>query len=56
LQRWRARLLDDLGRGMPDDEALRRATGLDTAAIDAALRDEIVAHFPVPAAPLSAGQ
>jgi hypothetical protein len=52
----RARLLDDLGQGMPDDEALRRATGLDTAAIDAALRDEIVGHFPVPAALISAGQ
>jgi tetratricopeptide (TPR) repeat protein len=41
----RGRLLEDLGRGRSDDEALRAAIGLDTDALDAALQREIGSEF-----------
>jgi len=42
----RARLLALLGAGRSDDEALMAVLGLDTAGLEAALRDEITARFP----------
>ncbi|HEX5068529.1 MAG TPA: hypothetical protein VFY49_20580, partial [Myxococcota bacterium] len=41
----RGRLLALLGEGRSDDEALRAALGLDTAAIDAALQRDIASEF-----------
>ena len=40
----RARLLDRLGAGWDEDRALRELVGLDTDAVDAAVRAEILAH------------
>ncbi|HBZ71331.1 MAG TPA: hypothetical protein DEP35_17010 [Deltaproteobacteria bacterium] len=54
----RARLLAELGTGMPDDEVLRTVVGRDTEGIDAAVRSAILAEFPStagPSAPLSGG-
>jgi len=42
----RARLLARLGEGVRDDDALREALGLDTEAIDAALREHVLREFP----------
>jgi hypothetical protein len=47
----RARLLDRLGAGWDEDRALRELVGLDTEAVDAAVRAEILAEFPTPASP-----
>jgi hypothetical protein len=47
----RARLMDRLGSGWDDDRALRELVGLDTEAVDAAVRAEILAEFPTPASP-----
>jgi tetratricopeptide (TPR) repeat protein len=41
----RGRLLEDLGRGRSDDDALRAAIGIDTDALDAALQQEIGSEF-----------
>ncbi len=41
----RARLLERLGQGWPDDAALREALGIDTAGLDAALRQELSGGF-----------
>ena len=46
----RAVMLARLGEGVRDDEALKEALGLDTAAIDAALRAWIRSEFPPAAA------
>jgi hypothetical protein len=48
----RARLLDRLGAGWDEDRALRELVGLDTDAVDAAVRAEILAEFPTPASPV----
>ena len=40
-----ARLLALLGQGRSDDEALRAALGLDTAAIEAELQRDITSEF-----------
>jgi hypothetical protein len=48
----RARLLDRLGAGWDEDRALRELVGLDTEAVDAAVRAEILAEFPTPANPV----
>jgi hypothetical protein len=48
----RARLLDRLGAGWDEDRALRELVGLDTDAVDAAVRAEILAEFPTPASPI----
>jgi hypothetical protein len=45
----RARLLDRLGQGWSPDRAFGAALGVDTAAVDAAVRQEVVAEFPQPA-------
>jgi hypothetical protein len=42
----RARLLARLGAGASDDEALREVLGLDTDAIDAAVRERVLREFP----------
>jgi hypothetical protein len=42
----RARLLSRLGEGVRDDDALRESVGLDTDAIDAALRERVLREFP----------
>ncbi len=42
----RARLLELLGRGHTDDEALLAVLGHDTVSLEAALQDEITARFP----------
>ncbi len=47
----RARLLDRLGAGWDEDRALRELVGLETEAVDAAVRAEILAEFPRPASP-----
>ncbi len=47
----RARLLDRLGAGWDDDRALQELVGLDTDAVEAAVRAEILAEFPAPASP-----
>lgn len=39
-------LLERLGQGVSDDEALSEAVGLDTDGVDAALRAEILSEFP----------
>jgi hypothetical protein len=49
----RARLLALLGQGRSTDDSLRVALGVDTAALEAALREEILAEFPA-VAPASA--
>ena len=49
----RARLLQALGEGQPDDDALRAALGRDTDAIDAAVRAEIRGQFAEPPEPAS---
>lgn len=46
----RSQLLTGLGRGESIDVALRKAVGLDTDGVDAALRAEILSEFPKPAA------
>ena len=43
----RALLLTRLGEGISDDEVLREVLGLDTHAIDAAVRADIRSRFPV---------
>ena len=43
----RRRMLMRLGQGASDDDVLRKATGLDTDGIDAAVREAIRAEFPV---------
>jgi hypothetical protein len=48
----RARLLDRLGAGWDENRALRELVGLDTEAVDAAVRAEILAEFPTPANPV----
>ncbi|UCE85387.1 MAG: DUF4124 domain-containing protein [Deltaproteobacteria bacterium] len=42
----RARLLARLGAGVSEDDALREAVGLDTDALDAAVRAAVLAEFP----------
>jgi tetratricopeptide (TPR) repeat protein len=41
----RGRLLAQIGKGRSDDEALRAVLGLDTNAVDAAVRQEIASEF-----------
>jgi hypothetical protein len=42
----RRQLLELLGQGLGDDEALRRVLSLDTEGLDSALQSEILAEFP----------
>ncbi len=45
-RKQRAQLLARLGEGASDDEALREAVGVDTEAIDAAVRARVLREFP----------